>query len=133
MAFGLGIIKGHIATLKHSLRRPITVQYPKQRRKLPERTRGRILWNKEKCTACGICVTTCPINCISLTEYRDEDNKRRPESYQIDFGKCYFCGLCVESCPFKAISMTREFEMADYDRGSLVYSTERMMSPPKED
>ena len=29
-----------------------------------------ILWNKEKCTLCGKCTTTCPVNAIELGVFR---------------------------------------------------------------
>lgn len=50
--------------------------------------------NPEACIGCQICVGTCPVGAISMTE----DNKA-----MIDPEKCILCGLCVASCPVGAI------------------------------
>ncbi|MCY6483033.1 4Fe-4S binding protein [Clostridium aestuarii] len=46
----------------------------------------------EKCVACGICKSACPMNAIS------EDS-----IYKIDSTKCLECGRCFEACPNNAI------------------------------
>jgi len=50
--------------------------------------------DKEKCTACGTCVDTCPVQAIKLDDKAvvDQDN-------------CIDCGTCVDGCPEGAISL----------------------------
>ena len=56
----------------------ITIQYPEERRILPERFRyiPMLLWDTEKgedrCTACGICAKVCPPQCIWIVRDSDE-------------------------------------------------------------
>ena len=48
----------------------------------------------DKCTKCGSCVETCPVEAIS-----EGDPK-----YVIDADACVDCGQCSEQCPVEAIS-----------------------------
>lgn len=50
--------------------------------------------NPDTCIGCRICVGTCPVGAISITE----DNKAC-----IDPELCIQCGLCAASCPTGAI------------------------------
>ncbi|MGF3554815.1 MAG: DUF362 domain-containing protein [Thermoplasmatota archaeon] len=50
--------------------------------------------DKEKCTACGTCVDTCPVDAISL-EDKAVINKEN----------CIDCGTCIDGCPEGAISL----------------------------
>ncbi|MFZ1396248.1 MAG: 4Fe-4S binding protein [Candidatus Promineifilaceae bacterium] len=47
-------------------RRPVTEQYPFEKRPAPLRTRGMLHWNPEKCTGCCLCNKDCPANAIEL-------------------------------------------------------------------
>ncbi len=51
-----------------------------------------------KCTSCGECVESCPLECISLQA--DKDNKAF-----VDPDACSECGVCVDSCPVSAIEL----------------------------
>ena len=117
------IAKGLMTTLKHLTRKPITVQYPKERITPSSRYRGlHILCTdeegKEVCNGCGLCVKICPDGAIELTA-TGKGKERTVESYSIDLGRCMFCGLCVESCPRDAIRMTDCYELAGYSREDL--------------
>jgi len=50
--------------------------------------------DQEKCTACGTCVDTCPVEAISIKE-----------KAVIDQENCIDCGTCVDGCPENAISL----------------------------
>ena len=50
--------------------------------------------NIEKCTGCEACVSSCPVEAISLV-----DDKATVSS------ECIDCGACVDECPLEAISM----------------------------
>lgn len=50
--------------------------------------------DEEKCTACGACVDSCPVDAITVDDVAvvDEDT-------------CIDCGTCVEECPVEAIEL----------------------------
>ncbi len=49
----------------------------------------------DQCTACGECVTACPIAAIVLRE-----------DVAAILEHCNFCGLCIQACPVEAIEMS---------------------------
>ncbi|UCD13995.1 MAG: 4Fe-4S binding protein [Thermoplasmatales archaeon] len=49
--------------------------------------------DKEKCTACGTCEETCPVEAIKVDE-----------KAKVDEENCIDCGTCVDECPEGAIS-----------------------------
>jgi ferredoxin len=48
-----------------------------------------------KCTACEDCISTCPVECISLV-----DGKA-----MVNADDCTDCEACVAACPEEAIAM----------------------------
>ena len=43
----LGLVQGFAITLLHVFRRPLTIQYPEQKRTLPARSRARIVLTRD--------------------------------------------------------------------------------------
>jgi NADH-quinone oxidoreductase subunit I len=116
----------------------LTIQYPEERRLLPERFRyiPMLIWDTEKgedrCTACGICAKVCPPQCIWIVRDSDENGKpvTRPAEFYIDAAVCMSCSFCTEFCPFDAIRMNHDFELAVYDRyPHLVYNMAELTVP----
>jgi NADH-quinone oxidoreductase subunit I len=116
----------------------LTIQYPEEKRLLPERFRyiPMLIWDTQKnedlCTACGICAKVCPPQCIWIVRDIDENGKpvARPAEFFIDAAVCMSCSFCVEFCPFDAIKMNHDFELAVYDRyPNLVYDLEELTVP----
>jgi NADH-quinone oxidoreductase subunit I len=165
--FGIGVLKGLRVTLKEFVgtyvddirripsryaggrqeldkaiaseqRGLFTIQYPEERRKLPERFRyvPMLVYDEEtgedRCTACGICAKVCPPQCIWIVRAKDESGKpvTRPAEFHIDTTICMNCGLCAEFCPFDAIKMNHDFEIAEYQRmPKLVFDLEQLRVP----
>ena len=118
--------------LRHTFRRSVTVQYPEERIPLPPRFRGRIILSrdpdgKERCVACYLCAAACPVDCIALLATEDENGRRYPAFFRINFSRCILCGFCEEACPTDAIQLTPDFEYAEYDRQNLVYEKEDLL------
>lgn len=101
-----------------------TIQYPEEKRVLPENFRyvPMLLFDAEtgedRCTACGICAKVCPPQCIWIVRDTDEKGKPvpRPAEFYIDISICMGCGFCAEYCPFDAIKMNHDYEVAVYNR-----------------
>ena len=70
------------------LKPAVTVQYPHEREDPPTRARGVIALKEENCTACMLCPTICPAECIHI-EAGERPNK---EKYPVVFhvrGRAY--------------------------------------------
>jgi len=116
----------------------LTIQYPEEKRLLPERFRyiPMLIWDTEngedRCTACGICAKVCPPQCIWIVRDSDENGRpvARPAEFYIDGAVCMSCSFCVEFCPFDAIKMNHDYELAVYDRyPHLVYDKAELTVP----
>ncbi len=116
----------------HMFQKRVTVQYPEQKPDLHPRYRGRIILSRdpdggERCVACYLCAAACPVDCISLQATQDENGRRYPEFFRINFSRCIFCGYCEEACPTYAIQLTPDIEMSEYYRKNLVYEKEDLL------
>ncbi len=128
----LSILKGLIDIFLHMFHKRVTIQYPDEQPYLPPRFRGRIILSRdpdgeERCVACYLCAAACPVDCISLQATEDEDGRRYPEFFRINFSRCIFCGYCEEACPTYAIQLTPDFEMSEYGRQNMVYEKEDLL------
>jgi formate hydrogenlyase subunit 6/NADH:ubiquinone oxidoreductase subunit I len=91
-------------------RRPVTRQYPFERKAAPQRLRGKLHWDPEKCTGCLLCVKDCPAQAIEVFMV-DKANKRFVMRYHLD--RCTYCAQCVISCRPGALVMSNdEWELA---------------------
>jgi len=116
----------------HAFRRRETIMYPEKKPYLPPRYRGRIVLTrdesgKERCVACNLCAAACPVDCIALQAAEDEDGRRYPVFFRINFSRCIFCGLCEEACPTYAIQLIPDCELGEYNRQDMVYEKEHLL------
>jgi len=51
--------------------------------------------DKEKCTGCGTCVDTCPVEALKIVDSKAV----------VDPDTCIDCGSCVDECPEGAIEL----------------------------
>jgi NADH-quinone oxidoreductase subunit I len=121
------IFKGMALTLKTMLTPAVTIQYPKERRKIAPGFRGQHALAKEagrqKCVGCGLCAAICPSQCIKITRA-----KGKVEKYEIELLRCIYCGFCVEACPYGAISLTENYEYSSYNKDDLYMTKEKLLS-----
>ncbi|MCB0199550.1 MAG: 4Fe-4S binding protein [Caldilineae bacterium] len=163
--FGTGLIKGLGVTIKHFVDTYVddvkaipsryaygydamrqmpdeeglfTIQYPDEKRELPERFRyiPMLIYDtpkqEDRCTACGICAKVCPPQCIWIVRDKDPNGKPvpRPAEFFLDASICMSCGFCAEYCPFDAIKMNHDYELAVYERyPNLVYNMAELTVP----
>lgn len=106
----------------------VTIQYPEERRNYSERFRGahyiKATNGVENCTACMLCPTVCPAECIHIEAGERPDKEKYPVKFEIDVLRCCFCGMCEEACPKDAIKLSTIYEMSQtrrevYDKGFL--------------
>jgi len=126
------IFDGFRITLSHMLRRPVTIQYPEEKRIPSPRFRARIVLTRvpdggERCVACYLCSAACPVDCISMQAAERSDGRRYAEWFRINFSRCIFCGLCAEACPTLAIQMTPDYEICKRNVLNLVYEKEDLL------
>src|SRR3972149_3705031 len=114
--FFVEILKGLALTLRHLFSRPVTRQYPTEKRPPFAGSRGLHALvrdpatGKEKCVGCGLCAAICPSQCIRVYTAEGDAHHKIVERYEIEVLRCIFCAYCVEACPFGAISLTPHFE-----------------------
>jgi NADH-quinone oxidoreductase subunit I len=133
-------LKGMGITLKNFFRKPVTVQYPEQMRKVAPRTRGRHVLHRyenglERCIACMLCSGTCPADAIYIEPEENDPNnptsfgERYAKIFQVDMLRCIFCGQCQMACPTGAITLESKTELATYSRSKMLYDKEDLLEP----
>ncbi len=109
--------------IKTAFSTKITKSYPFKELDVSERFRGKLEIDPDKCTGCGVCAIVCPASVITMVEvgkrkFRDKEvTIRRPI---FNLYNCISCGQCVDDCRFNALRLTKEFELAVFDKNSLV-------------
>ena len=128
----LGSLKGLLVTLVSTIngfRKPVTIQYPTERRPVQPRYMGfpALTWDQGVgepfCTACMVCIRYCPTQCMSATMMDNplqsegkSSRKKIVDAFEINLNRCILCGICVEVCNFDAIVMSHEYELSTYQR-----------------
>lgn len=91
-------------------KRPFTRPYPREKQPAPERLRGKLHYDPEKCTGCCLCSMECPANALELITL-DKKEKRFVMRYHLD--RCTYCAQCVQNCRFGCLEMSPdEWELA---------------------
>ena len=118
--FGKGLLNGLRITLQHALEADMTIQYPEEMPFLQERYRGSLVYQFEKCIACGLCITTCPNRALALETFKEEGAKKKKVlRYTIERQYCMWCNLCVEICPTSTLYFSHNFELTQLRREDI--------------
>lgn len=64
--------------------------------KMSGTSKEHLYYNKDSCTGCGACVSSCPKSCIEMSD--DEHGFLYPK---INTSKCIECGICAKVCPLR--------------------------------
>jgi NADH-quinone oxidoreductase subunit I len=138
MALIRPFLVGFATTLKHLLRKPITVNYPEDKFPMFPRFRAKQVLMRdenglEKCVACGLCSVACPADAIYLEAAENDGTvqagPRYASVYQIHKMRCIFCGYCEEACPVGAIFMGKDYELAVYRKDEFVWDKTDLLVP----
>ena len=134
-------------TLKTTLRRPVTAQYPDPNKRIQVAARfmgfPALTWDAEivepYCTGCMVCIRDCPTQCMSAQMkdnplFEEGKSRRRKiiEEFEINLGRCILCGICVDVCNFDAIEMSHEHELSKYERNGSRVDLPQLLEMGKE-
>ena len=92
----------------------VTLPYPAQTRPVPEKFRGRPIFDAAKCVGCAGCANNCPAREILVVDVCQEIR-----ILQYLGRRCTYCGRCADVCPEKAITMSKEFENGTNSIGDI--------------
>ncbi|MFA4981900.1 MAG: 4Fe-4S dicluster domain-containing protein [Candidatus Omnitrophota bacterium] len=106
---------------------PYTTKYPYKPHEPAKRFRGKPEYSNEGCIACTACSLVCPARAI---EFRDTLSGKTPTRRMIlHLDECHYCGQCSALCTTRddtppGIKHTTQFDLAGFDRASMVSTTE---------
>ena len=139
-----GILVGMWITGKHLVknllykRQMLTINYPEQKFEYSSRFKGNHVLTVKKdgslrCTACMLCATNCPAECIKIIAAESEDPsvEKYPIHYEIDMLRCVFCGYCEEACPVDAVRMGPEWQTPGLNGANFVYDIQKLAYRPQ--
>jgi len=92
--FALSHVKGHVASGMGAAIKNLGMGGVTKETKSFMHNSSKPVYQKDKCTYCGVCSELCPFGAIKV------DNQK----WKIKKKSCFGCGVCVESCKSDALS-----------------------------
>ena len=120
-------------TFKHMFHKPITFQYPREQRTIPDTHRGALAllrYDDGQRTMCWAAISAKPPALPVASRSSARKTRSAPSAlaseFYIDITKCVFCGYCVEACPVNALAMTKMYEFSTHDKRTLLFDKKRL-------
>jgi NADH-quinone oxidoreductase subunit I len=137
------MLKGLLTTFREMFDKPVTIQYPEQKRPVRQRFKGRHVLKRydnglEKCIGCALCAAACPADAIFVEAAQNTDaeryspGERYASTYEINLMRCIYCGFCEDACPTEAIVLGHDYELAFTERAASIYTKEMLLEPVPE-
>jgi formate hydrogenlyase subunit 6/NADH:ubiquinone oxidoreductase subunit I len=106
---------------------PYTTSYPRKPHQPPKRFRGKPEYSNDGCIACTACALVCPARAIESRDIVTAVKATRKMVLHLD--ECHYCGQCSALCTTRddtppGIKHTTEFDLAGFDRASMVSTTD---------
>ena len=132
------LARGLWTTLRFMFEKPVTVQYPEQKKPVKARFRGRHVLHRyenglEKCIGFSLCAAACPADAIFVESSENTDEKRYSpgeryaSTYEINMLRCIYCGFCEDACPTEAITLGDQYELTFTERRQAIYPKEMLI------
>ena len=93
---------------RNVLQGPSTEAFPYAEAPTPQRFRGRVTMDPQKCVGCGICRHVCAGRAIHIQPREDGSGY----DFAIWHNSCALCGMCRHFCPTRAVTMTNDWHNA---------------------
>jgi NADH-quinone oxidoreductase subunit I len=137
------LARGLATTFRELFNKPVTIQYPEEKRPVHTRFKGRHVLMRydnglEKCIGCSLCSAACPADAIFVESAENTDDERYSPGeryarvYEINMLRCIYCGFCEDACPTEAIVLGDNYELSFTSRRSAIYTKEMLIEPVKE-
>jgi NADH-quinone oxidoreductase chain I len=129
----IDFLKAMSLTFMSFFSKPVTRQYPSEKRLVLSGFRGLHALTRDpvtgeaRCVGCGLCAAICPSRCIHIYTADGPENKKIVERYEIEVLRCVYCALCVEACPYAAIALTEYYEYSDFNRQAFYMTKDRLL------
>ena len=93
---------------RNLLQGPPTDPFPFKEAPTPQRFRGRVTMDPQKCVGCAICRHVCAGRAIHIQPHEEGTGY----DFAIWHNSCALCGMCRHFCPTGAITMTNDWHNA---------------------
>lgn len=111
------MLKMFVTSIKNLFRKPATQLYPYEPYEPFEGYRGRISWEREKCTFCMRCERVCTAGAIKILVHSDDSKEWVWNPLQ-----CIYCGECTRNCPVGALKQQEHYSIPVTKKDKLDWS-----------